>query len=92
MFYFRMLPSVFIVLLGCCLVFALVSSFSRPAYLPYGGPFGVPIFDGGWYHGGWGHGYGGYGGAPSIPSSPSTGRSGSSSSRGGGFSGGRGGK
>ena len=97
MLYYRMIPFLAIIVVGCCLVWALASAFSGPR-LGYGG-FAPPIFIGpSWSHGGYYHGSpppigsGGFSGPTRGPSSGSSGRSPVGSSRGGGVTGGHGGK
>ena len=87
--YYRIIPILTVMVVVCCLVWALASTVGGSRY-GYGGFY--PIFFGGssWSHGGYYHGS--YGGGSVAPSGGSSGRSPSHSFSGGGTSGEHGGK
>ena len=86
--YYRMIPALAMVVVVCCLVWALASAFSG-SRVGFGG-FYPPIFVGpSWSHGG---GYYPPSGGGLPPSGGSSGRSPSGGYRGGGTTGGHGGK
>ena len=88
--YYRMVPALAMVLVVCCLVFALASAFGGNR-IGFGGYY-PPVFLGpSWSHGGYYHGsFGGGGSSGSFGGS--SGRSPSHGFSGGGFTGGHGGK
>jgi hypothetical protein len=89
--YYRIIPILAVMLVVCCLVWALASSFGG-SRIGYGGYY-PPIFAGSsWSHGGYYHGSTGSSGGFSVPSGGSSGRSPSHSFSGGGTTGGHGGK
>lgn len=90
--YYRMMPFLALVIVGCCLVWALASAFGGPR-LGFGG-FYPPFFLGpSWSHGGYYRGGGSLGGGgSSIPPPSSSGRGPSGGFGGGGSIGGHGGK
>ncbi len=89
--YYRMMPFLALIIVGCCLVWALASAFGGPR-LGFGG-FYPPFFLGpSWSHGGYYRGGGSLGGGSSIPPPSSSGRGPSGGFSGGGSVGGHGGK
>lgn len=87
--YYRMVPLLAMVLVVCCLVWALASAFGGHR-IGFGGYY-PPVFLGpSWSHGGYYHGS--YGGGSSGSFGGSSGRSPAGGFSGGGFTGGHGGK
>jgi len=90
--YYRLVPILAVVLVVCCLVWAMASAFGGGHRIGYGGYYPPAFFGPSWSHGGYYHGSYGGGGGYSAPFGGSSGRSPSHGFSGGGFTGGHGGK